>query len=239
MYGKTTRSRIGSSGRTSGITGSPFRLAVIRRHAAIQYHGPRKRSNRRRPVHCSGHVRFFPRWSRLLRLDERDGSRRHRPDSAEAIDGDVAHVAGQDDRGDARDRRRWPRPRRPAARAAPCWSRPRPGPCRRVARPRVDELASFPSGRQFWPSKRASPSEVAAQIAPSLPRPIACTELAGEPFVLAPGPQLPLLPAADAGQRRVIGRAAVEQDAGQAGRRAAAPPAATFSSARCGRCCTA
>ena len=43
-------------------------------------------------------------------------------------------------------------------------------------------------------------------------------ELAGQPFVFAPAPQLPFLPAADARQRRVVGRAAVEQDAGQAGR---------------------
>ena len=159
----------------------------------------------------------FALGSDLLRLDQGDRSRRHRPDSAESIDRDVAHVAGHDDRRQRRDRPRS-RPRRAAAPAAPCWSRPRSRPLPSRGEAPRRPARSFPSGSQFCPSKRASPSDVAAQIAPSLPRAIACTDSLASPSFSLQRPQLPFLPAADAGQRRVVGRAAVEQDAGQAGR---------------------
>ena len=41
--------------------------------------------------------------------------------------------------------------------AAPCWSRPRAAPLPSVASP-ARPARSLPSGRQFWPSKRATPA---------------------------------------------------------------------------------
>ena len=228
MYGKTTRSRIGSSGRTSGITGSPFRLPSFVVTPRYSITGAKKPT----PATVTFSGPTFALRSALgldlLRLDECDRSRRHRPDSAESVDRDVAHLAGQRRPAPAAGSAPPSRPRRAAAPAAPCWSRPRRGPCRRGEAPRRP-ARSFPSGRQFCPSKRASP---AGRRGPD--RAVAAARdrvhrLAGQPVVLVPGPQLPFLPAADPGQRRVVGRAAVEQDAGQAGRQAATPPAATFS----------
>ena len=91
---------------------------------------------------------------------------------------DVAHVARQDHRGGARVGARGRGPGGSMRSPLPVAIQTRPLPS--VARPRVTSSV-VPSGRQFWPSKRARPSEVATQIAPSLPRAIACTSSLASP----------------------------------------------------------
>ena len=84
---------------------------------------------------------------------------RHRPDSAEAVGGDVAHLARQRPPGRRPDRRRRPPPRR--QHAQPLAGRdPDPRPCRRWrdrARPARSSRAAASSGRRSGRAPRRSP----------------------------------------------------------------------------------
>src|SRR5688572_25568994 len=73
MYGKTTRSRIGKSGSTSGIWGSPCRFSSFA-------------------------VTRITLSSRLFFVDECDRRRAHRPNAAETIGDHVPHFPRNDDR---------------------------------------------------------------------------------------------------------------------------------------------
>ena len=161
MYGKTTRSRIGSSGRTSGIMGSPFRPPSFVVTPDTVSRAPKNQPRDRYFFWADARASFAALGlSDSLRLDQCDGSRRHRPDSAESIDRDVAHVAGHDHRA----RRAGSAPV-PAASGGSARSpllvatqmRPLPSRARPARRQLGRSRAAASSARRSAPAPRTSP----------------------------------------------------------------------------------